>query len=314
MMKPFRAHLVEQQEDFEYKLCSIENIHSDEIMTQIRLALGRYGLVDLSKNGILTQITASEKKQFDEYPFMPVYVCKVILSNPLSSVHAVQSVSLFTRIKDTKLKFFDKNDDIVMDGSDGQQHALPVEVDTKTSQAEVGDARSKTLVSDLMRELSAKRNAETIEREVYEGWVASHHEIKKMVGKMPRRGFYLVEYENNGTGTITGPFKKCPDNYDYIVEPHNVSVINETVRDNLVEYTFDHHETDIQNDPVDAPKRLEGKKMSVVVVNQDTGKEYTVVVTTDSDLAARTQAIEVMARKTGLPKERFIPTHPEVKK
>lgn len=308
-MKPFLAYLAEQEQDYEYKLCSVENIHNAEMMEKIRLALGRYGLISIEPQGVQTQVTSASGNKFDEYPFMPVFICKVVLANPLSSRAATQSVSLFTRIKDDKLKFFDKGDKIVMDGAEAEQHAHPVEVDG-SAQEEVGDKRAQSLVSDLVKELEAKRDAATIEREVYEGWTASHHEVSKMLGQKVERGFYLVEHYENHEGVILGPFKKCPANYDYIGKLPTVS-LTETAEDgDYTEFLVEFDETSMQADPEDAGTRDAGSSMEVKVTDQDTGKEHTVAVRATSANAARSKAVEILAARTGISKDRLMPTSP----
>lgn len=303
-MKPFLAYLTEQDQEYEYKLCSVENIHHPETIGKIRLALGRYGLVSIEPDGVQTQINSAEKNSFDSYPFMPVYVCKIKMSNPVSSRNVVQSVALFTRINDEKIKLFDKDDKIVMDGAENEQHAHPVEIDDKDAQSEVGDEKAQSLVSDLMKELRSDMTA------VKEGWVASHHEVGKMLGEKVRRGFYMVESQVNGFGTIRGPFRRCPDNYDYIGRLPTTSLVEKPTHGDLVEYKVEFSDADMQQDPEDAGQRDRGPSVEVEVTNQDTGKVHSAVVRATSETTARVKAVEIIAQRTGLPKEKFIATQP----
>lgn len=310
-MKPFRAYLAEQEQDYEYKLCSVENIHTDEMVQKIHLALDRYGLISLEPKGVQTTAKDTANNQFSEYPFMSVFVSTVVLANPLSSDAAVQSIALFTRIKDKKIQFFDKDDKIVMDGADAEQHAHPVEVDSTGAQEEVGDLRAKSLISDVMKDIIARREATTIEREVYEGFVASHHEIATILGQSVARGFYLGERFDDDTGLITGPFDKCPDNYDYVGPLREAVVVETTDRGELFEYAVEYAPSEAQNDPEDGGQRDVGKSMSVEIVDQDSGKTHSIVVRATSNNAARAKAIEVMASRTGLSKERYMATNPK---
>lgn len=310
-MKPFRAHLVEQEEDYEYKLCSVENIHDHEVLGHIRMALGKYGLMSMEVAGVQTQVTSASKLQFDKYPFRPVYIVKIVMSGPLSSRNAVQSVALFTRINQEKIRFFGKDDEIVMDGADVEQHGHPVEVGTDQAQAEVGDRRAKTLVSDLMKEIAAKRSSQTIERPIYEGFTASHHEINKMLGIKAPRGFYVMESTTAGFATITGPFRKCPDNYDYVGRTP-VAVLKETREvGSLVEYDVEFAPADLQADPPDGGDRVVGEPTSVEVTDQDTGKVYTIVVRATGDNEARAKAVAVIASRKGISADRLMPTAPD---
>lgn len=306
-MKPFRAFLAEQEQDYEYKLCSVENIHTTEMLEQMRLALGRYGLIEMEPNGIQTQVTAAEKSEFTQYPFMPVYVVKVILANPLSSTSAVQSVSLFTRIKDDKLKFFDKDSKIVMDGAENEQHAHPVEVDSKGAQSEVGDEHAKSLLTDLMKEITAKRDSSTVELPVYEGFTASHHDVSQIIGREVRRGFYLAENTEDGWGVIQGPFNKLPENYDYVETLPKATVVESHTHDNLMEYKVKYAEAEHQEMPADAGGKDVAKTMQIQVVDQDTGREHTVAVKASSSDAARKRAVEILHSRTGISKERLLP-------
>jgi hypothetical protein len=308
-MKPFYAHLLENEETFEYKLVSVENIHTDDVMSKIRLALGKYGLVTLEPNGVLTTVKDSDNKRFAEYPFAPIYLCKITMNNPVSSNPLIQSIALFTRIKDTKLKLFDNGDKIVMDGSDAEQHAHPMEVGGKDAQSEVGQAKADSLVSDMMMDIAGRRDKNII-RDVYEGHTASHVEISKMINTKVPRGFYLIENTANDRASITGPFKTCPDNFGYITNVNKAVVLSESSDDGVVEYAVKYAEPDMQNDPADAGTRDRNKPMEVALIDQDSGKEHTVVVRADTDESARLKAVEIIAKRTGLHKDRFMPKDP----
>jgi hypothetical protein len=131
-----------------------------------------------------------------------------------------------------------------------------------------------------------------------------------MIGKPVARGFYLVENTEN-TGVITGPFKKCPDNYDYLTDITEATLINETDNDGVIEYSVKYPETDTQDDPADGGVRTQGDRKTVKLIDQDTGKEYSVVTRAESDDAARLKAVEIIANRTGFHKDRFLPEQPE---
>lgn len=309
-MKPFRVHLAEQEEENEYKLCSVENIHTTEMVEKIRMALGRYGLISMEPAGVQMKINTGEDTKFPEYPFAPVFVTKIFMDYPLSSDTAVQSIALFTRISDKMLKFCDKNGNPVVDGADAEQHAHPIEADDKDAQAEVGDARVKSLVSDMMKDIAARRSQSEIEIPVYEGFTATHHDIEKMTNRKVRRGFYLAENHHDGTATITGPFKKMPDNFDYVDVLPKVVVVESNSYDNLTEYKVKYAPAEQQKSPSDAGGVEIAKPMTVELTDQDTGKTYTIAVKAVTKNAARTKAIQIAAQQTKLPQGRFIPTSP----
>jgi len=310
-MKTYTSILAEQDIDYEYKLCSVENIHTPEVLEQIRLALGRHGLINMEPVGV--QKTINTESPFMSYPFMTVYVVKLTMSSPLGSNEAVQSVSLFTRIKDDRIKLFDKDDKIVMDGPTSDQDEPPVEVDSDTAQSEVGDERAQVVVSDLMKELDAINTAKKIEIDVYE-FVLSNAEVSDMLDRPVERGFYVCEKYSDGSGKITGPFTKCPDNYQYGANIKSASLIEATVENNLIEYEVNFNEPDMQEDPLDAVRPDVTTKQSVTVVDQDTGKEYTAVVNAASEDSARIIAVDSISKKTGLSRERFIPKGPKIKR
>ena len=311
-MKPFRAHLAEQDSDYEYKLCSVENIHNTEIVAKIRLALGRYGLLALEPQGVQIKMNDNQANSFVQYPFMPVYVTTVILSSPLSSRNAVQSIALFTKIKDDRMAFFDKDEQIVMDGAENEQHAHPVEVDSASSQAEVGDAHVASLMTDLMKDLTAHREANTITRDVYEGYVCSHLEVAKATGQKVRRGFYVIENAKRGVPTMVGPHKKIPMNYAYSTRLPQMDLVEEIASNNgLTEFQVSFHQEDQQGDPKEGGSRLRGTNYEVTVVDQDTGKEHTISTRATSIADARSQGVELISAKLGIAKERLIPTKPE---
>jgi len=180
----------------------------------------------------------------------------------------------------------------------------------KLTQDEVGQLRANALVSDMMLDIANRREAGTYQRDVYEGAVASHKEVKQIIGRPVRRGFYIVEQFNNGLGSIVGPFRKCPDNYGYINTIVKAHVLNEDSNDGIDDYDVQYAPADHQNDPDDAGNRSRGVPMEVVLVDQDKGSEHRVVVRANSDDAARLRAIEIMAKRTGLPKDTFIPKNP----
>lgn len=179
-MKPFHVLLAEQDSDFEYKLCSIENIHDTYVLDRIRLALGRYGLIRLEPMGVSMKMSSSSKSMFPLFPLAPVYMIKVIMANPLTSRNAIQSIAVFSNVDQQLLRFFDMDDKLVMDGAETEQHAHPVEVDSAFAQSEVGDARAKSLVSDMMKQLSSK-NSGVVEVPVYETRMVTHHEVRTML-------------------------------------------------------------------------------------------------------------------------------------
>lgn len=312
MMKPFRAFLAEQDQDYEYKLCSVENILDGEVMAQIRMALGRHGLISVEPQGVQTKIADAAARKFDKYPFMPVHVLKLVMSNPISSRSAVQSVALFTRIPETKLGLFDMKDQIVMDGAEGEQHAHPVEYPSKDAQAEVGDARAQNLVSDLMKDITKTREERSYEREVYEGVVASHREVARATGRRLDKGFYIIENRGDEGNIMVGPFAKMPINYEY-ASKLSLMTLGESKNSGsgLREYSVEYPETEKQDDPLDAGTRFEGNTYDVEMIDQDTGKSYTVAVRAGSERAARSRAAEIVAAQQGISKDRLIPMKPD---
>ncbi len=81
--------------------------------------------------------------------------------------------------------------------------------------------------------------------------------------------------------------------------------------DGLLEYQVSFHQEDQQGDPKDGGSRLRGTNYEVMVVDQDTGKEHTNSTRATSSADARSQAVELIAAKLGIAKDRLIPTKPE---
>jgi hypothetical protein len=272
--------------------------------------LGRYGLISLEPIGINMKVVSDDTSMFSNYPFLPVYMLKVIMASPLTSRNAIQSIALFASIPQNTLKFYDKSGNIVMDGAETEQHAHPVEVDSAFAQSEVGDKRAASLVSDMMKSIAAKRS-DTILVPVYESSMATHHEVGKMLGQPVRRGYYLIEKSTQGSGLITGPLSAYPDNLAFTTDVSAVKLKETKAVDAMVEFAVDFFEPDVQEDPQDAGRRVDHKPMEVELVDINTGKEYTVVVRASSAETARPSAIEIIAAKTGIAKERFLPKSPE---
>jgi hypothetical protein len=308
-MKPFRVLLAEQDTDYVYKLCSVENIQDTYIMDRVRLALGRYGLISMESLGVNLKISSSEDSIFPSYPFLPVYVLKIVMANPLTSRNAIQSIALFASIPQDTLRFFDMKDQLVMDGAETEQHAHPVEVDSAFAQSEVGDARAKSLVSDMMKQISSSRSG-TLSIPVYESSMVTHHEVNRMIGQRVSRGYYLVEKDTNGRGQITGPFARSADNLSFMENVSPVTLVKTNKVGDMMEFVVNHFPPDSQGDPADAGRRAEHKPMEVVLIDQDTGKEYTVVVRASSEETARSSAVEILSKETGIIKGRLLPKSP----
>lgn len=306
-MKPFRVVLAEQDQDFEYKLCSIENIGDTYVLDRIRLALGRYGLISVESMGATMKLQADENSMFPNYPFLPIYTVKVVMTNPITSRNAIQSVALFSTIPQETLKFFDMSGNLVMDGVEAEQNAHGVEVDKAFAQSEVGDSRAKALVSDMMKDIMAKRDG-TVKVPVYETTMISHHEVQTIIGQRVSRGFYMMEAVSSNRSLITGPFGTVADNLDFPKSITPGTLVESRSVGDMMEFTVS-SEPSIK-EPVDAGRRVEHKPMQVVLIDQDTGKEYTVVVRSSDEESARSSAIEILAGKTGISKEKLLPKAP----
>lgn len=307
-MKPFRAIIMEQEETYKYRISSIENINTEDYIAKIRLALGRIGLISIEKGGMTIMPRKQEQENIPMYPLTTRYYVKVDMKNPITTKHAVQLIALITRIPENQIAFTDMDGNMVVDGAETEQHAFPQEVDSKEAQKDVGDARAKELVSDLMKDIMKKRDA-VKPFTLKEGSVATHIEVSSIIGKKVDRGFYIVEQFENGTGEIFGPYRKCPENYDFISNIFHADVINESNDDGVTSFKIGGMRD--SDEGMDDPKGFD-KKYDVELVNQDTGGHHRVVVRASSPQDARHEAVELIAAKTKQPRERFLPLYPKI--
>jgi hypothetical protein len=261
--------------------------------------------------GVTMKLSSDDKSMFPNYPFLPIHTVKVTMTNPITSRNAIQSVALFSTIPQDSLKFFDMDGNLVMDGVEAEQNAHGVEVDSAFAQAEVGDARSQSLVSDMMKQISSARN-EKLSVPVYEATMVTHHEVQKIIGERVSRGFYMMEQVSKGRSLITGPFATPADNLPFPSEIVPATLVEtRQLEAGMFEYATRAEMVAMAQDPTDAGRRVEHKPMQVVLVDQDTGKEYTVVVRASSEDTARASAVEILAGKTGISKEKLLPKAPD---
>ena len=329
MSKSFRAVLAEQDEEFTYHVKSIYNIHDDETMDWIRLALLPYDLRDIQRGSYKPMGHAD--KDFPNVPGAASYDVKVVLGlEPPTSEDAEEKVALFTRIKmDHLLVHKEGEDPHKMDNSDdcvdckGEYKPLTgtakdfsatldnVEVDN--AQSEAGEERIGNLVKELEKE--RKEREELIQKpnpKLKEAFCTSHIQLNQ-IDKRWTKGFYLVERHIDDTLNITGPFSRQADNYPFVGDllQEGAGTVKYSDSKTLVMEDADRN-FKFTYRPVAKPRTgLREEKFSVEVQNQDSGKTFSVIVDAVDDAMARDRAVNLVARREKLNKESLIARDPE---
>lgn len=299
-MKTFADYLAETEEEFEYHLYSVINMHTPEMLAKLGYALRPHGLIAAEPLGVQTK--ADSNLEFVDYPFEHRFVTKLILNRPISSRHAELAITVFTGTSDKGFNLLDKdgNEVIVRD-------ALAAEIDPMTgdqAQKLVGDKRVTSLMDDFRSFLGATKAEEVKIEVVTEGFVCNHATLSKAIGSPVRKGFYVAEAMTSGKFRVVGPFATQPDNYDFRACPVGKLVETKVLKAHT-QYILEAEET-----RVDASGDEAGVA-EVEITDQDTGKVYTVVVSTTDNVVGRQQAIDVLSKKLGLAKTKLIPTKPE---
>lgn len=302
MRKSFHAMLIESEQEFTYYVKSIRNIHDDEMIEKIALALTPHELIEIEADGFKPM--AENNDLFPEYPNTPTYTIRVKLGMEIVPETAVQSIAMFTNINDEQLLVHEK----------GKKADAKTEDDThdetitdKEAQDMAGEKRIGAFLQDLEKE--RKERADGVVRDVYETFSVPYNAVSKVVGEPVPKGFYLVEHfdDSPGVATITGPFKKQPMNYEYVHSLAPCKVLSEDAEGDqrIFKVTLD------ERDPDSITPPGAGQKWEVEVMDTDSGRKYDVVVDAPDSTSARNEGIEVVARNTRINPEQLIALKPE---
>jgi hypothetical protein len=325
MHKSLRALLAEGDQEYTYWIKSTYNIHEDEVMDQIRLAMLPYDLRAVEE-GAYKPIGAGNK-DFPNVPDSPSYSVKVILGlEPEEADDPLQKVALFTRINTEHLLVHKDGVDPHAEPkaeAEGEYKNLAQHAKDFTSslddvvagaQDEVGEKRVGTFLKDLEAQLKKEREAiRQITPKLKESFVTSHIALNNVKGGW-KRGFYVVERAENDQGNmkISGPFAKQPTNFEFIAElaVPGAGVLTVESSDSIIMEAYDRN-FKYTLKPTRSKTMVEAK-FSVDVQDQDTGKVYNVVIDAMDDARARDRAVLVVARQNKLNQETLIATDPEM--
>ncbi len=332
MGKSFRALLVEQDQEYTYDIRSIRNIHKDDVMDSIRLALLPYDLRQI-KMGTYIPPLATTGNGFIVEPWSGVYTLKAILgTEPPDNRTAVQKIALFTNINDEYLtinkegeseeQLDNSDDETVSDSKDYKtltQNAKDwgATIDDPMSPDEAQKLAGNKRLGDFFKELEKDRKEREndigqhdVDPVLTESFVTSHIALKEATGQPRLKGFYLVERfrGNDKILNISGPFKNLPDNHTFLPEMVSsaggtLEVINENSL-RLVDSDRDFKFTHIVE--LASPKPRE-----VTVLDQDTGKEYHIIVRSMDETDARSKAITQVANKYKLDSQNLLADDPD---
>lgn len=297
MRKSFHALLIEQEKEHTYKIISVANIHDQELIGRIGMALAGYKVLELEKD--FFKPVRKDNKEFPNHPDTPSYCVKVVMvMNPRNRV-VQQAVCRYLNIRDENLK-------VTGDEPEAEDKEKS---EVKDAQADVGQKRLDGFLADLAAERKSQQPEEVKVKAVTEAAVVNHGAVEAVLGRPVRRGFYVVESEvNRNTAKITGPFKKTPMNYSYaeFLNP-GLKLVRESRQDDLYEFQMDTNSLE----HIAEPKQGGSRKWEVEVQDNDSGRTYTVVVSAGDPVGARNAGIDTVAMREKLNPDNLIAIRPK---
>ena len=329
MKKTFKQLMLEADEQFDYYVRSIVNIHDYDIMEMLRLSLLPYQLVDMKRAGF--HPISKENEFFPEHPNSPTYSLKVKMDLPIDDTAAmIQKIATFIKVNDEYLTFYEVGSDplkrweeeeeeavkdgeyVAMGSTDPEnkatvdQYATPNDI----AQDEVGHKR----IDSFMQELDTEKKDREVagrERDVYETFTVPH-DVATLFAKIPQlKGYYLVERfkDNRKDFRMTGPFKSAPDNYKTVFSnPYQIkstTLISESTVGKYKETILEMDTTQIRSST--KPQR---GKFEVQVTDVDNGRKHNVVVNANDETNARDVAIQKVAKQYNIAPHSLIAEHP----
>lgn len=334
MTKNFRAFLAENDQEYTYYIRSTRNIHEDEILDWVRLALLPYDLREIKKSTYKPPMAGDNG--FELEPYAPVWVVRVKLGiEPADDEMAVQQISTFTHINDQYIIFHKEgepakridNDDQPTDKkpNDALDPLLQTaknwdsDLDKQMIDPDAGQYVSNPRLADFIQELEKDRQErETwrkkyqLDPKLYESFVTSHLALRDVYGESPQKGFYIVERraQDKEVMHIAGPLKHCPINYEFVPDLVKKGAGTfEVLSESEVKLVGSDRNFRFSRGPI-LQERVR-KTYEVEVQDQDTGKTYTVAVKSFKEEDARDKAVQTVARQEKLDVDRLIATEPE---
>ena len=332
MNTSFRAILAENDEEHVYYIKSTRNIHKDEMLDQIRLALLPFDLRHIEKAGWNPMAEKDHSMFPADWPGGAVYSVKATVGLEMDNYRAIQKVALFTHINDEYL-FVHKQGESEerMDNEDDEDEPATADYKSLALNAEKWDASPDKLaidakaqdyagtkrIDDFMKELEidrTSREGSVKEPKIYEAFVTSHLALRDVNGgTTPKKGFYLIErYEDdNSIMHISGPFQHKPINYDFIPD-----MMKQGVDDfkflGLGKVQLVEHEKDFRYTAKQGVKEAANAgPFEVEVIDQDSGKKYHVVTRGSNKDRARDKAVKMVAQKTKIDPNNLLAGEPE---
>ena len=317
MNTSFRAILAEKDEEFVYYIKSTRNIHKDDVLDQVRLALLPFDLRSIEKAGWNPMSEKGNLMFPEEGPLGPIYSLKATVGIEMDNERAIQKIALFTHINDQYLFVHQPGES--QDRMDNEDEDEPVTVgykalshgavkwDASTDRNAVDpkaqDYAGQKRIDNFMRELETDRTARegSIKApKIYEAFVTSHMALRDVNGgETPKKGFYLVERFRDDTSImhISGPFHHQPINYDFVPD-----MLKQGVGDfkflGLGKVQLVEHEKDFRYTVSEQEKRMVSPDhYEVDVTDQDSGKVHHVLVSGINKDAARETALKIVVRR-----------------
>lgn len=332
MKKSFRDYLVENDSEYTYYVKSIRNIHADDVLDFIRLALLPWDLRSIEKSSV---DTFKEYNHFPCDPMSPVYAVKVTMGNEFPSyTDAIQKIAWFTRVPHEYIKvhaegesltdYDEVNVEFTSDENYKPLSHTAKDWNSDLDNASIDDDAQKyagnSRLNDFIKELEDHRKEreqhiddKNVEPRLFEAFVTDHISLTDVLGNKPKSGYYIIERYTNEPEVLNihGPFKNKPINYQAVKNLHKPEVNEfQIVSENKilakgVSSNFKFSRTIFEQ---------ELRHYSVEVTDQDTSKTYSVVVKASSDASARNRAVDIVSRREKIPNNNLIASDPETTK
>ena len=303
-----RRLIAENDEEFTFMVKSTHNIHSDERLEQIRMALIQFGVREVKRDYYRPPEKAN--KDFPGAPGAPSYCVKVTSALEIPQNAGEQKVSQWCKIPQVHILVheqgvdpeqeegdpLEKNDSYKPMADTDPAYDATVDQLDPNAQSDVGDKR----IGAFMRELEADRKAREKEHKAFEAFVTSHLGLMERFSREFRKGFYLIERNQRDTtrADVHGPYLVCPDNFEFVASPFPEAKDPKIIKESENKWSITAPGMDPQFKHIGERriKVYEDTPVSVEVTDMDSGRTRTVMVRGSSDADARDEAIQQVAR------------------
>lgn len=315
-MKTLREILTEKDDEFEYVLKSTADIHTPEMISMIKMALGGFKIRDIEVDSY--KPISKDNGEFPNEPNAAVFSLKIVTGFP--ALKGEDLIAMFTRIHVSHLKLVPTKKPADLKEPDEYKPITTNDFHDATpdnKKEDVQDTVGGLRIADFMRELKGarkEREENKREREVYESFVTSHIALEHDLRRPFRKGFYIAEMTGKGSEivlSLDGPFQYKPDNFLMrdqlpISEGREIGRTRVNGSARVV--------TEFKITGYEIPRITEDQGgmtyFEVEVQDTDTGRKFSVVIKEMSSAGAREKAIQTVAAQHQLDPQQLVAVEP----